>query len=94
LPTTVAVSAFVFGIVFILAALVGKEIEVVAIKLPALRKPTRVILGLAGAALLYLGIFDPIHQPVALAPNLPQIRRFVVRYLVVYETSAKTKYHH
>lgn len=62
MPPTISVAAFVFGIVFVLAALIGKEIEIVAIKIPALGKSSRFILGIMGAFLIYIGLFDPFHQ--------------------------------
>ena len=36
MPPTVSVAAFVFGIVLLLAALIGKELKIVTMELPAL----------------------------------------------------------
>lgn len=65
MPPTVSVAAFVFGMVLILAALVGKDLKIAAIELPALSRGTRIVAGVAGVALLYIGLFDPI-KPAAL----------------------------
>lgn len=46
MPPTVSVAAFVFGIVLLLAALIGKELKVVTVELPALGPGRRIVLGL------------------------------------------------
>lgn len=60
MPPSVSVAAFVFGVVLILAAIVGKDLKIAAIEMPALKPGTRVVAGIAGIALLYIGLFDPI----------------------------------
>jgi len=62
MPPTISVAAFVFGVVFVLAALIGKEIEVVAIKIPALNRGSRITLGIAGVLLIYIGLTDPFSN--------------------------------
>ena len=70
MPANVGVAAFVFGIVLLLAALVGKDLEVAAIKLPALSRPARIVAAIAGVALVYIGLFDPF-RPVAAPQATP-----------------------
>jgi hypothetical protein len=60
---SITVAAFVFGLAFVLAALSGKDIEVVAIKIPALEKRSRIILGVAGLILIFVGATDPFTRP-------------------------------
>lgn len=62
MPPTVSVAAFVFGMVLILAAIVGKEMKIAAIELPAMSGSTRFVAGIAGVALLYIGLFDPFNR--------------------------------
>jgi hypothetical protein len=58
MPPTVSVAAFVFGVVLLLAALIGKELKVVTVELPALGPGRRIVLGLLGLALTLFGLFD------------------------------------
>lgn len=58
MPPTVSVAAFVFGIVLLLAALIGKELKIVAVELPALGMGRRIVLGCMGLALVAFGLLD------------------------------------
>lgn len=80
MPPTISVAAFVFGIVLFLAALIGKDLKIVTVELPALGPGRRVLLGTLGAALTLFGLLDgqmpafrtpvsPTTAPVALAAN-------------------------
>ncbi len=69
--------SFALGIVLILAAIIGKEIKIAAIELPAVsERLPRLVLALAGMALIYFSIFDPFQltpkesEPTAVA-NAP-----------------------
>ena len=66
MPPSVSVAAFVFGMVLILAAIVGKDLKIAAIEMPALSRGTRLLAGITGLVLLYVGLFDPIK---AVAPT-------------------------
>jgi len=68
MPPTVSVAAFVFGIVLILAAIIGKEIKIVAVELPALTGKTRGIVGAIGIILMGVGLLDLLPSP---PPGLP-----------------------
>jgi len=67
MPPTVSVAAFVFGIVLLLAALVGKELKIVTVELPALGPWRRAMLGSLGLALTIFGLMDG-QLPVLEAP--------------------------
>ena len=67
MPPSVSVAAFVFGMVLVLAAIVGKDLKIAAIEMPALSRGTRLLAGLTGLVLLYVGLFDPI-KPAAPSP--------------------------
>jgi hypothetical protein len=54
----VSVAAFVFGIVLLLAALIGKELKVVTVELPALGPGSRIVLGLMGICLTVFGLLE------------------------------------
>ena len=58
MPPTVSVAAFVFGIVLLLAALIGKELKLVTVELPALGPGRRVVIGSLGLALMLFGLMD------------------------------------
>lgn len=51
MPPTVNVAAFVFGIILLLAALIGKELKIVTVELPALGVGRRIVLGFFGLVL-------------------------------------------
>ena len=63
MPPTVTVAAFVFGIVLLLAAIIGKEIRIVAVELPALTGKTRGIVGAIGIILVGVGLLDLLPSP-------------------------------
>lgn len=56
MPASIGVAAFVFGLVLILAALVGKELKIAAIELPALDKWRRIASAVLGTGLIALGL--------------------------------------
>lgn len=54
--------AFAIGLVLVIAAIVGKEIKITAIELPAVSERwPRLGLGLVGLFLIYVGVFDPFR---------------------------------
>ena len=68
MPPTVSVAAFVFGVVLILAALIGKELKIVTMELPALGPGRRLVLGLLGIGLTAFGLMEgqlPYFKPAA-----------------------------
>lgn len=79
MPPTVSVAAFVFGVVLLLAALIGKDLKIVTVELPALGPGRRVVLGLLGLALTLFGLFDgqvPARlapAPTSVTPATPQV---------------------
>lgn len=71
---SIALLSFALGVVLILAAVIGKEIKIAAIELPAVsEKFPRLILAIIGMALIYFSIFDPFQlnptetEPTAVA---------------------------
>lgn len=70
MPPTISVAAFVFGIVLLLAALIGKELKIVTVELPALGPGRRVLLGSLGMALTVFGLMDG-QLPVLMSPVPP-----------------------
>ena len=71
MPPTVSVAAFVFGIVLLLAALIGQQLKVVTVELPALGPVRRVVLGALGLALTIFGLLEGQLPPIsAPAPAL------------------------
>lgn len=71
MPPTVSVAAFVFGLVLLLAALIGKEVKIVTVELPALGVGRRIVLGCMGLALVVFGLLDgqlPPRTAPAAAP--------------------------
>ena len=58
MPPTVSVAAFVFGVVLILAALIGKDLKMVTMELPALGPGRRLVLGLLGIGLTAFGLME------------------------------------
>lgn len=70
MPPTVSVAAFVFGVVLILAALIGKELKLVTIELPALGPGRRIVLGLMGIGLTVFGLLEG-QLPVIRPPSQP-----------------------
>lgn len=70
MPPSISVAAFVFGIVLLLAALIGKELKIVTVELPALGPGRRVLLGSLGVALTVFGIMDG-QLPALMSPAPP-----------------------
>ena len=70
MPPTVSVASFVFGVVFLLAALVGKDLKLVTVELPALGPGRRLLLGSFGLALTMFGLLDG-QLPVVGSPISP-----------------------
>ena len=68
MPPSVTVAAFAFGMALLLAAIIGREIKIVAIELPALKGPTRVVIGVLGVALVGIGLLDLRPAPPPAAP--------------------------
>lgn len=71
MPPTVSVAAFVFGIILLLAALIGKELKIVTVELPALGLGRRIVLGCIGLTLVVFGLLDgqlPLRTAPAAAP--------------------------
>jgi hypothetical protein len=78
MPPSVTVAAFAFGMALLLAAIIGKEIKIVAIELSALKGPTRVAIGVLGVALVAVGLLDlrpapPPAAPTATATSAPAL---------------------
>ncbi len=69
MPPTVSVAAFVFGVVLLLAALIGKELKIVTVELPALGPGRRVLLGLLGLGLTAFGLLEGQLPTVDLSPR-------------------------
>ena len=69
MPPTVSVAAFVFGVALLLAALIGKELKVVTVELPALGPGRRVLLGLLGLGLTIFGLLEGELPGINLAPQ-------------------------
>ncbi len=65
MPQSVTGAAFVLGVILIIAALVGKEVKIAAVELPALERQTRFVVGMLGALLIYIGLFDPVSTNLA-----------------------------
>lgn len=65
MPQSVTGAAFVLGVILIIAALVGKEVKIAAVELPALERQPRFIVGMLGALLIYVGLFDPVSTNLA-----------------------------
>lgn len=58
MPNTIALSAFVIGLVLVIAALLGTKVKIVQVELPELAGPKRAIMGVFGAALVVFGLAD------------------------------------
>jgi hypothetical protein len=72
MPPSVTVAAFVFGIVLLLAAIIGKEIKIVAVELPALTGKTRGIVGAIGIILMGVGLLDLLPPSPPSVPTAAQ----------------------
>lgn len=70
MPNTIALSAFVIGLVLVIAALLGTKVKIVQVELPELDGPKRVITGVLGAALVAFGLADgKLPAPAATLPT-------------------------
>jgi len=74
MPESITVAAFVFGVILIIAALVGKDVKIAAVELPALTRNTRVLAALLGCVLVYIGLINPFsttpgQPPAAVSQN-------------------------
>jgi hypothetical protein len=58
MPDSITVAAFVIGLVFLIAALIGKELKIAAVEMPALNSKQRVIVGVLGVVLVIFGLTD------------------------------------
>jgi hypothetical protein len=65
MPPTITVAAFVFGIVLLLAAIIGKELKIVAVEVPALTGISRAVVGVLGAILVGIALV----MELSLAPE-------------------------
>ena len=80
MPPTVSVAAFVFGVVLILAALIGKELKIVTMELPALGPGRRLVLGLLGIGLTAFGLMEgqlPDFKLAAQSPTTQSAKQLV-----------------
>jgi hypothetical protein len=66
MPDSVPVIAFIIGSVLVIAALIGKDVKIAAVELPALDKPRRAVAAVLGALLMGYGVLDRIepHHPL------------------------------
>ena len=71
---SITLLSFALGVILILAAIIGKEIKIAAIELPAVSGVLpRLVLSIIGIALIYFGIFNPLQlnakesEPTAVA---------------------------
>ena len=55
---SIAVAAFVFGLVLLIAGLIGKEVKIAAVEMPALTVSQRFIAAAIGLFLVYFGLTD------------------------------------
>jgi hypothetical protein len=58
MPNTIALSAFVIGLVLVIAALLGAKVKIVQVELPELEGPKRAVMGALGVALVAFGLAD------------------------------------
>ncbi len=68
MPDSVPVIAFIFGSVLVIAALIGKDVKIAAVELPALDKPRRAVAAVFGALLMGYGVLDRIEPPPSSQP--------------------------
>lgn len=71
MPPSIGVAAFVIGVVLVLAAIIGREVKIAAIELPALDRTRRLLAGGFGVLLLLFGLFDG-QVPFRLAGSSPE----------------------
>lgn len=58
MPDSITVVAFIFGLVLLIAALLGKELKIAAVEMPALNRLQRLIFGLIGSVLVIFGLTE------------------------------------
>lgn len=58
MPDSITVAAFVIGLVFLIAALIGKELKIAAVEMPALNQTQRLIVGVLGVVLVIFGLTE------------------------------------
>jgi hypothetical protein len=58
MPDSITVAAFVIGLVFLIAALIGKELKIAAVEMPALNSMQRLIVGVLGIVLVIFGLTE------------------------------------
>jgi len=58
MPDSITVAAFVFGLVLLIAALIGKELKIAAVEMPALDRMQRLIVGALGVFLVIFGLTE------------------------------------
>ncbi len=76
MPDSITVAAFVIGLVFLIAALIGKELKIAAVEMPALNSTQRVMVGVLGVVLVFFGLtegqgFGRQADPQSAAATLP-----------------------
>lgn len=71
MPDSVPVIAFIIGSVLVIAALIGKDVKIAAVELPALDRPRRVAASVLGAVLMAYGVLDRIALPLPPPPPTP-----------------------
>lgn len=65
MPSSIGVASFVFGVVFLLAALIGKELKIAAVEVPALELRSRLVVGAVGVVLVAFGVVQAAGPPPA-----------------------------
>lgn len=71
MPDSVPVIAFIIGSVLVIAALIGKDVKIAAVELPALDRPRRMAAAVLGAVLMAYGVLDRIALPPPPTPPVP-----------------------
>lgn len=73
MPDSVPVIAFIIGSVLVIAALIGKDVKIAAVELPALDRPRRVAASVLGAVLMAYGVLDRVVLPPSPSPPTPVV---------------------
>lgn len=58
MPQTITVAAFIFGITFLLAAVLGKKVTLLSIEIPPLQGVQRLFIGVLGGCLILFSLSD------------------------------------
>lgn len=69
MPDSIALAAFVIGLVLVIAALLGTRVKIVQVELPELDRSKRVVTGALGAVLVLFGLTDGKLPPLPTAPG-------------------------